>query len=108
MNVVIVKPGEGQIIEEDGVKYTVKAKTDNILVILAELDAGAETRVHKHSGEEFRFVLDGEIECEVGGNIYKLKTGDSILHSSEIPHKIRNIGGKKAVYLTIGSPPTFV
>ncbi len=108
MNVVMVKTGEGQIIEEDGVKYTVKAKTDKLLVILAELDVGAETRIHKHAGEEFRFVLDGRIECDVGGTIYKLSAGDSILHSSEIPHKIRNIGDKKAIYLTIGSPPTFI
>jgi len=108
MNVVVFRVGEGEVIQKDGVKYTVKAKTDRLLVILAELDVGAETPVHKHAGEEFRFVLEGKIECEVGGTVYKLEAGESIIHPSDVPHKIKNVGNEKAVYLTVGSPPTFV
>ena len=108
MNAIVSKKDEGEVILKDGVKYTVKAKTDKLLVILAELDVGAETAVHKHAGEEFRFVLDGKIECDIGGTVYRLEAGESILHPSDVPHKIRNVGNEKAVYLTVGTPPTFV
>ena len=104
----VFKKGEGKVIQKEGVKYTVKAKTEKLLVILAELDVGAETAVHKHAGEEFRFVLDGKIECDVGGTVYRLEAGESILHPSDIPHKIKNVGNEKAVYITVGTPPTFV
>uniref|UniRef100_A0A7C4WKX6 Cupin domain-containing protein n=1 Tax=Geoglobus ahangari TaxID=113653 RepID=A0A7C4WKX6_9EURY len=108
MNAIVSKKNEGEIIQKDGVKYTVKAKTDKLLVILAELDVGAETAVHKHAGEEFRFVLEGKIECDVGGTVYRLEAGESIVHPSDVSHKIKNIGDEKAVYITVGTPPTFI
>ncbi|WP_202319523.1 cupin domain-containing protein [Archaeoglobus neptunius] len=107
MNIVISGIENGDVVRENGVKYTVKAKSSNLLVVLAELEAGSETDVHRHDGEEFRFVLEGVIECIVGERSFKLKAGESILHPSDVPHKVKNVGNSKAVYLTVGTPPTF-
>ncbi len=106
--VLFKRKGEGERFERGKVKYIVKFKNDKMLAIIAELDEGAETDEYRHEGEEFRIVINGEIECTVANKSYKMKAGDSIWHRSDLPHKIKNIGKGKAVYLTIGIPPTFV
>lgn len=106
MNVIIRREGEGEVVKGEGFKHTIKVKTDQFSVILTELDPGAETEFYEHEGEEFRFVLYGKLECNVGGMIYELGWRDSMLHSSTIPHKVKNVGNEKAIYLTVCSPPS--
>ena len=105
MNVIIRREGEGEVVEGKGFRHTIKAKTDRIVVILTEMEPGAETDFYEHEGEEFRFVLYGKLECNVGGLVYELGWRDSMLHSSSIPHKVKNVGKDVAVYLTVCSPP---
>ncbi len=108
MDVVLRRRDEGEMLKRGNVKYTVKFKNDKMLVILAELDEGAETDEYRHEGQEFRLVISGKIECKVADKSYKMEVGDLIWHRSDLPHKIKNIGKGKAIYLTIGIPPTFV
>jgi mannose-6-phosphate isomerase-like protein (cupin superfamily) len=108
MKAVVKERENGDVIEKDGVRYIIKAKTDKMLVLLAEIEERAETGIYQHEGEEFRFLLEGELECEVDGVIYRIKAGDAIWHPSDVPHKIKNTGKGKAVYLTVGVPPTFI
>ena len=63
---------------------------------------------YSHDGEELHFVIDGEIEYLVGDKTYKMSEGDSLWHKSTLPHGARNTGSKRAKYLTIGVPPTFM
>jgi transcriptional regulator with XRE-family HTH domain len=60
-----------------------------------------------HDGEEFGFVLDGEIELRVAGRRYVASAGDSFSYRSEQPHSFRNSGTKEARVLWINTPPTF-
>ncbi|HDD36253.1 MAG TPA: cupin domain-containing protein [Archaeoglobus veneficus] len=92
----------------DGIIYRIKSKSERLLVLKAELDVGAETNVYEHEGEEVRILLEGEIECIIGDEIYTMKEGDALWHPSNVPHKIKNVGNKKAVYITIGTPSTFI
>lgn len=39
-----------------------------------------------HEGEEFVYVLEGDVELRYGGEIYTLTKGDSIYYDSIIPH----------------------
>ena len=95
-------------ISYNGILYRIKSKSDKLLVLKAELEAGSETKLYKHDGEEVRILLEGKLECVVGEEIYILEEGDVLWHPSNIPHKIKNIGKKRAVYITIGTPSTFV
>lgn len=97
----LIKSSDGSRREVDGIMYTTKIETEMMQVIMAELEPGAETDEYVHEGEEFRIVLEGEIECEVEGRIFKLKEGDAIWHLSDKKHRMRNVGGKKARYLTV-------
>ena len=49
-----------------------------------------------HKGEEFLYVLEGELEFRTAGRVEILKTGDSIYFESEIEHGFRGLGHKNA------------
>jgi uncharacterized cupin superfamily protein len=44
----------------------------------------------KHEGEEFAFVLEGQLDYIVDGEQFTLEAGDMIYYSSLLPHKYRN------------------
>jgi quercetin dioxygenase-like cupin family protein len=106
---VLIKSGE-EIVRRviDGITYRVKAKSGNLIVIKSELDPGAETEEYEHEGEEVRIVLEGQIDCCVGNMHYTMRAGDVIWHPSSLPHRMKNVGKGRAVYITIGTPPTFM
>jgi quercetin dioxygenase-like cupin family protein len=106
---VLIKSGE-EIMRRvlDGITYRIKAKSGNLIVIKSELEPGAETDEYEHEGEEVRILLEGKVECRVGNMHYTLEAGDVIWHPSNIPHRMKNVGGSRAIYITIGTPPTFM
>ena len=60
-----------------------------------------------HEGEEFGYVLEGQIELTVDHKAYLLKAGDSFNFRSDKPHSYRNTGHGTARILWINTPPTF-
>ena len=58
-----------------------------------------------HEGEEFIFVLDGEIEVSYGKESYKLGAGDSIYYDSIVPHHLHAAGDKNAKILAVVYAP---
>lgn len=61
----------------------------------------------QHEGEEFGYVLEGEIELTVAGRRYTAAAGDSFMFRSERPHSFRNKGTCEARVVWINTPPTF-
>jgi transcriptional regulator with XRE-family HTH domain len=49
-----------------------------------------------HEGEEFIFVLEGEIEVVLGENREILSPEDSIYYDSTLPHRVRALGDQNA------------
>jgi transcriptional regulator with XRE-family HTH domain len=58
-----------------------------------------------HEGEEFVFVLDGQIEIEYGKDMHVLSGGDSIYYDSIVPHQLRAHGGVPARILAVVYAP---
>ena len=56
---------------------------------------------YQHEGEEFVYVLSGQMEIVVGDHVNKLKTGESLHFNSGIRHQMRNVGKKKAELLVV-------
>jgi electron transfer flavoprotein alpha subunit/quercetin dioxygenase-like cupin family protein len=46
---------------------------------------------YKHEGEEFIFVLEGELEFTLSDKVHQLKPGEAIHFNSDVPHKLRNL-----------------
>ena len=49
-----------------------------------------------HDGEEFIFVLEGQIEVLLGENREILSPEDSIYYDSSLPHRVRSLGDQSA------------
>jgi transcriptional regulator with XRE-family HTH domain len=49
-----------------------------------------------HEGEEFIYVLEGEIEVLLGENREVLQQEDSIYYDSSLPHRVRALGEQNA------------
>ena len=60
-----------------------------------------------HEGEEFGYVLEGEIEIVIGNNTYKCKKSDSFYFVSNKVHYIKNTKNTTAKIIWVSSPPTF-
>src|SRR5438067_1099693 len=62
---------------------------------------------YTHVGEEFLFVLKGELQIFLRGEKYHLKSGDSFYFESAVPHQWENPGRSDTVLLWVNTPPTF-
>lgn len=60
-----------------------------------------------HDGQEFGFVLAGEVELIVEQHAVQLAEGDGFFFNSFLPHCYRNAGGAEARILWVNTPPTF-
>jgi len=55
---------------------------------IVSIEADANQEKSTHEGEEFIYVLDGNLTLEYGMNKDTLKTGDSVYYDSVVPHKV--------------------
>jgi uncharacterized cupin superfamily protein len=62
---------------------------------------------YTHEGEEFLYVLRGELEIALDGTKYRLKAGDSLYFDSSTSHHWVNPGKRNAEILWINTPPSF-
>lgn len=107
--ILIPKASEKKSMDFEGKHLELLFKSGKMEGILIEVMPGEDFgKKYSHDGEELHFVFEGEIEYLVGDKTYKLSEGDCLWHKSVIPHGARNTGHKKAIYITIGVPPTFM
>ena len=62
---------------------------------------------YTHEGEEFIYVLRGDLEISLDGEQYRLKRGDSFYFESSTAHRWKNPGRQETVVLWVNTPPTF-
>ena len=70
---------------------------------IVKIDPGNEPdyKLSSHEGEEFIFVLEGNIEINYGKEIYQLAEGDSIYFDSIVLHNVHAAGQKQAKILAV-------
>jgi len=56
---------------------------------------------YHHEGEEFVYVLSGEVEVTVGEHVNRLKTGDSLHFNSGIEHRLRSVSDENAELIVV-------
>jgi len=105
-----VRPAERKVLEAGvGVRMELLAWGNTVMephLFRVAPDAGSGES-YTHEGEEFIYVLRGEMEISVDGERYLLKTGDSFYFESATPHRWRNPGRKETLLLWVNTPPTF-
>lgn len=63
--------------------------------------------VHRDEGEDFFYVLEGEVEQSIGDEVFTLRKGDSAHHNTQIDHDVVNKSKKPAKLLWVGTPVLF-
>jgi transcriptional regulator with XRE-family HTH domain len=60
-----------------------------------------------HVGEEFVYVLHGQVEITLDKKSMTLNAGDSAVYNSNIPHRWKNTYDGETILLWVNTPPTF-
>jgi len=60
-----------------------------------------EFKLSAHEGEEFIYVMSGEVEIAYGKETYTLREGDSIFYDSIVKHHVHGAAGKAARILAV-------
>ncbi len=58
-----------------------------------------------HTGHEFVYCLQGQVEYIIDGTIYNLEVGDFLLFEAQLPHIWRNVTDHEASFLLILQTP---
>ena len=58
-------------------------------------------KLSQHEGEEFIYVMEGELEVDYGKEKYSLLPGDSIYYDSIVKHHVHSAPGKSAKILAL-------
>lgn len=96
---------------EGGLKITwlvPDAQKNSMEPILLELEPGAKSQVLPPlEGEEFGYVLRGQIALCVGKKRHTVRKGGSFCLHPSATHYIENTGAKPAAVLWVSTPPSF-
>ena len=65
---------------------------------------GQAPPLSSHEGEEFIYVLAGNIEINYGQTVYNLEAGDSIYYDSIVPHDVHASGGAAKILAVVYAP----
>ena len=74
---------------------------------LSHVPPGHESEMMSHEGEDFVYLVSGEMLYEVDGVSYTLASGDTLHFDSRKPHRGTNIGTATAIELWVGTMRLF-
>ncbi|HOD02289.1 MAG: Cupin domain protein [Firmicutes bacterium ADurb.Bin300] len=102
----VVKRGKGYAVKEDSqygythLAYTFRNKKGEPFLVCVE-PSNKIPVMHEHDGQEFNYILSGQIKFFIGDISYILSEGDSVYFDSSVPHAEQAIGNKKAEFIAV-------
>ena len=107
---VRLQAGEGESVSLRGTRVTFKVKSGEAEgASCTEWIAapGFDTGLHVHERlEETWYVLDGELEFQLGDKVVNAGSGACVFVPPRVPHAFANRGQVPAKFLMLMSPPT--
>ena len=102
----VVRGGKGVTVERyAGYRFTSLAfnfiDRDMEPMIVSLLPTDEMPELVTHAGQEFNYVVEGEMQLYIGEISYILKTGDSVYFDSSVPHAMRALGGTPTKFLAV-------
>jgi transcriptional regulator with XRE-family HTH domain len=83
--------------------YTFRNKKFETFMVTVEAKDDIEMKLNFHEGQEFNYVIEGNIMIKIGKNEIELEEGDSIHFDSSYPHGMKALNGKRAKFLAVVS-----
>jgi len=68
---------------------------------IVDIDPAAEQTKSSHEGEEFIYVISGNLALEYGSHSQVLEEGDSVYYDSIVPHRVISGDGKPVRILAV-------
>ena len=105
--------GEDDYFEKDNSDHLItwlvpNAQKNEMEPIRLVLNPHSQTEVdYPHDGQEFGYVIEGEIVLVVGKQSYNLKKGETFYFETDKQHYIMNRSNKSACIIWVSSPPNF-
>lgn len=81
--------------------FTQSIKNSTVDIVILELEPDASRPQVETEAYEYKYILNGTIEYQLGEDIYILNQGDSMLFDGRIPHTPKNKGKEKASMLVV-------
>lgn len=106
----LVRPGERKVLQAGpGVTMELLAWGKTVMEphLFRVAPGSGSGEQYTHEGEEFLFVIKGELDISLDGSLYRLDRGDSFYFESTTPHRWTNAGKREAWVLWVNTPPTF-
>ncbi|NWF93568.1 MAG: helix-turn-helix domain-containing protein [Syntrophaceae bacterium] len=112
---IVIKPNERQNVQLPSVKATkvklellvsdtLNRRMEPYLLTIKEGEV-IDGHFYNHKGDEFAYVIEGELEVEIHDEKHLLSQGDSFYIESRFPSRWVNKGKGNAVILWVLSPP---
>lgn len=84
------------------------AQKNEMEPIMLHLEPGKQTDVDMpHEGQEFGYVLSGEVEVHVGNKCFKCKKGETFYYTTDKKHYLINKKKEIVKVIWVSSPPNF-
>jgi DNA-binding transcriptional MerR regulator/quercetin dioxygenase-like cupin family protein len=109
-NVRLVSPDKRKVLEAGpGVRMELLAWGNTVMEphLFRIAPQGSSGESYHHEGEEFLYILQGELQISLEGEEYHLQPGDSFYFESATPHSWKNPGRSETWVLWVNTPPTF-
>jgi quercetin dioxygenase-like cupin family protein len=105
----VVEPGQGRSVSLRGTNVTFKVTSGEAAgasVVEFDTAPGFDTGTHVHTAlEETFYVVEGELEFELAGELTRASAGATIFVPPHVPHRFGNRGQTRARTLLVMSPP---
>lgn len=106
--VLIKRAADYQVIEkEDAVGFNYQriftqfVNKGTVDIVLLKLEPGASRPIVQTEAFEYKYVISGNVEYFIDGEVYTLGTGDSILFDGRLPHTPKNLAKTETVMLVV-------
>jgi transcriptional regulator with XRE-family HTH domain len=81
--------------------FTQSIKNSTVDIVILELEPNASRPQVETEAYEYKYILNGTIEYQLGEDTYTLNQGDSMLFDGRIPHTPKNKGIEKVSMLVV-------
>ena len=81
--------------------FTFRHKMAEPFMVTVESKEDAVPVLHAHDGQEFNYVVEGQMTFYIGEMTYELMEGDSVYFDSGVPHAMKSDLGKPCRFLAV-------
>jgi transcriptional regulator with XRE-family HTH domain len=110
---IVVRKSEREVFKFPRSKTTIEILVPNpttkkMDARLARVEPGGGSEgAYQHDGEEFGYIIKGELDLFYNGEVFHLQEGDSFYFQSQVGHEYQNRSKEETVILWVNHPPTF-